>query len=91
MWLGDIATLPENEQFYLRSENVPSDHSIGSEFYDGQIECRLTDRTPEDQLFEQRSRFLEGFFAKFGQKAAHLRGSSRPSDIDQTTCRRHHS
>jgi hypothetical protein len=72
MWLGDIATLPENEQFYLRSENVPSDHSIGSEFYDGQIECKFTDRTPEDQLFEQRSTFLERFFAKFGEKAAHL-------------------
>lgn len=72
MWLGDVATLPENEQFYLRSENVPSDHSIGSEFYDAQIECKFTDRTPEDQLFEQRSSFLESFFAKFGHKAAHL-------------------
>lgn len=72
MWLGDVATLPESEQFYLRSENVPSDHSIGSEFYDGQIECKFTERTPEDQLFEQRSSFLESFFSKFGEKAAHL-------------------
>ncbi|MCH7343110.1 hypothetical protein LZ017_06920 [Pelomonas sp. CA6] len=72
MWLGDIATLPESEQFYLRSENIASDHSIGSEFYDGQIECIFTERTPEDRLFEQRSRFLEAFFAKFGVKAAHL-------------------
>jgi hypothetical protein len=72
MWLGDIATLPNSEQFYLRSENVQSDHSIGSEFYDGQIECKFTDKTPEDQLFEQRSRFLDAFFAKFGEKAAHL-------------------
>jgi len=72
MWLGDIAQLPENEQFYLRSENVPSDHSIGSEFYDGQIECKFTDRTPEDQLFEQRSRLLEACFSRFGEKLAHL-------------------
>lgn len=72
MWLGDIATLPENEQHYLRSENVPSDHSIGSEFYDGQIECKFTDRTPEDILFEERSRFLEAAFRRFGQKIAHL-------------------
>jgi hypothetical protein len=72
MWLGDIAKLPENEQYYLRSENVPSDHSIGSEFYDGQIECKFTDRTPEDQLFEQRSRFLEACFNRFGEKVAHL-------------------
>ena len=72
MWLGDIARLPESEQFYLRSENVQSDHSIGSEFYDGQIECEFTDLTPEDQLFEQRSKFLEACFARFAQKIAHL-------------------
>jgi len=72
MWLGDIARLPENEQFYLRSENVSSDHSIGSEFYDGQIECKFTDRPPEDRLFEQRSRLLEACFARFGEKLAHL-------------------
>lgn len=72
MWLGDIARLPENEQFYLRSENIPSDHSIGSEFYDGQIEAKFTDRTPEDQLFEQRSLFLEAGFSRFGEKLGHL-------------------
>ena len=72
MWLGDIASLPENEQFYLRSENVSSDHSIGSEFYDGQIECKFTDRPPEDQLFEQRSLLLEACFSRFGEKLAHL-------------------
>lgn len=72
MWLGDIARLPENEQFYLRSENIPSDHSIGSEFYDGQIEAIFTDRPPEDQLFEQRSLFLEAGYSRFGEKLAHL-------------------
>ena len=72
MWLGDIARLPENEQYYLRSENVLSDHSIGSEFYDGQIECKFTDRPPEDQLFEQRSLLLEACFSRFGEKLAHL-------------------
>ncbi len=72
MWLGDIATLPEREQYYLRSENVESDHSIGCEFYDGQIECIFTDRTPEDKLFQFRSNFLESCFNKFGVKIAHL-------------------
>jgi uncharacterized protein YihD (DUF1040 family) len=72
MWLGDIAQLPENEQHYLRSENVPSDHSIGSEFYDGQIECIFTDKTLENKLFEQRSRFLDICFRLSGQKIAHL-------------------
>ncbi len=72
MWLGDIATLPEREQYYLRSENVESDHSIGCEFYDGQIECIFTDRTPEDKLFQFRSNFIESCFKKFGVKIAHI-------------------
>lgn len=65
-------SLPESEQHYLRSENVPSDHSIGSEFYDGQIECIFTEATPENRLFEQRSRFLEACYTKLGKKIAHL-------------------
>jgi hypothetical protein len=72
MWLGDIAKLPEAEQYYLRSENVPSDHSIGSEFYDGQIECVFTDRSKEDHLFRERSNFVEATFLRFGKKIAHL-------------------
>jgi hypothetical protein len=51
MWLGDLDKLPIDEQRYLRSENIPSDHDIGSEFYDGQIECIFTKRKPEDQFF----------------------------------------
>jgi len=72
MWLGDIARLPEAEQYYLRSENIESDHSIGSEFYDGQIECVFTDLSKEDELFKARSEFLEACFNKFGVKVAHL-------------------
>ncbi|EGR1767566.1 YgiT-type zinc finger protein [Vibrio parahaemolyticus] len=72
MWLGDIARLPDAEQYYLRSENIESDHSIGSEFYDGQIECIFTDPSKEDTLFKSRSVFLEACFNKFGRKIAHL-------------------
>ncbi len=72
MWLGDIAQLPEPEQYYLRSENVTSDHSIGSEFYDGQIEVKFTDLTAKDTLFKLRSDFLESVFEKTGKKIAHL-------------------
>lgn len=72
MWLGDIARLPDSEQYYLRSENIESDHSIGSEFYDGQIECIFTDPSKEDALFKSRSIFLEVCFNKFGIKIAHL-------------------
>jgi len=72
MWLGDIARLPEPEQYYLRSENVESDHSIGSEFYDGQIEAKSTDHSKEDSLFKRRSDFIEASFKRFGEKLAHL-------------------
>ena len=72
MWLGDIAKLPEKEQYYLRSENLPSDHSIGSEFYEGQIECVFTDRAPEDDLFRQRSSFIEASHSRFGERISHL-------------------
>lgn len=72
MWLGDIATLPKPEQYYLMSENRPSDHSLGSEFYDAQIECKFTDPTEEDLLFAARSAFLIAVFKRWGEKIAHL-------------------
>ncbi|MGB7077828.1 MAG: hypothetical protein WBD53_11625, partial [Xanthobacteraceae bacterium] len=72
MWLGDLAELAEPEQYYLRSENVPSDHSIASEFYDGQIDVKFTDRTAEDELFRLRSEFVSAASNKLGVKIAHL-------------------
>jgi len=72
MWLGDIGRLLENEQYYLRSENIPSDHSIGSEFYNGQIECVFTERTPEVKPFASRSNFIEVFHSYFGIRPANL-------------------
>lgn len=72
MWLGDIAKLPLPEQYYLMSENRPSDHCIGSEFYDGQIECIFTDPPREKVLFAARSDFLAIAFKLWGVKLAHL-------------------
>jgi hypothetical protein len=72
MWLGDIGTLPEQEQYYLRSENVESDHSIGSEFYEGQIDCVYTEPSREDRLSALRSDFVDACFKRFGVKIAHL-------------------
>jgi hypothetical protein len=71
-WLGDIARLPKSEQFYLRSENRPSDHSLGSEFYDAQIECIYTRPSRENQLIADRSAFIEACFKRFGEKFARL-------------------
>lgn len=96
MWLGDIAKLPQSEQYYLRSENVDSDHSIGSEFYDGQIECIFTEPTQENRLFALRSQFVEACFKRFGDKIAHLDAevvnlaiSFNPPVVDTHKERRH--
>lgn len=72
MWLGDLGDLPELEQYYLRSENVASDHSVASEFYDAQIEAEFTKRTAEDELFGLRSQFIATILRKIGVKLAHL-------------------
>lgn len=96
MWLGDIAKLPVNEQYYLRSENIPSDHAIGCEFYDGQIEIKATDRTAEDELFRLRSDFLEACRRQFGVSFAHLDEAVHalalefnPPNVDTLKERRH--
>jgi hypothetical protein len=72
MWLGDLAKLPETEQYYLRSENTQSDHSVGSEFYEGQIDCVFTPPSKENKLFALRSEFVDSCFKRFGVKIAHL-------------------
>lgn len=96
MWLGDIAKLPDAEQYYLRSENIPSDHAIGSEFYDGQIEVRFTDRPPEDELFRARSEFLAACQSRFGASFGHLDSAVHalalrlnPPSVDTPKERRH--
>lgn len=72
MWLGDIAKLSESEQFYLRSENIESDHSIGSEFYDGQIECIFTKPPKEASIITGRTKLDRAFEAHFKGKLYHL-------------------
>lgn len=72
MWLGDVSKLPESEQFYLRSENVPSDHAIGSEFYDGQISCIFTDPSKEAVAIKGRSALAKAFETAFSTKLFHL-------------------
>jgi hypothetical protein len=55
MWLGDINKLPLQEQHYLRSENVESDHEIHSEFYDAQIDCVPSPPSKQNQLLRARA------------------------------------
>ncbi|WP_421851738.1 hypothetical protein [Marinomonas sp.] len=56
MWLGDIDALPEEEKYYLRSENTESVHCIHSEFYNAQIEVEWTEPSIESRVFELRSK-----------------------------------
>jgi hypothetical protein len=72
MWLGDVAKLPLSEQYYLRSENVDSDHSIGSEFYDAQISCKFTDPPMEAVAIAARTAFAKAFEAAYSAELFHL-------------------
>ncbi len=59
MWLGDIDKLPEKEKYYLRSENVESDHDIHSEFYDAQIDVKYSERSVLGEAIHQRKTINE--------------------------------
>ena len=74
MWLGDIATLPENEQYYLRSENVDSDHDIYSEFYDAQIGCVFSEPSIENRVMHARLKLNERCKERFGSELYQLPG-----------------
>ncbi|WP_369928520.1 hypothetical protein [Xanthomonas sp. NCPPB 2632] len=54
MWLGDIDRLPDKEKYYLRSENVPSDHDIHSQFYDAQIDVKWSNPSLKDVAYDAR-------------------------------------
>jgi hypothetical protein len=72
MWLGDIGTLPENEQHYLRSENIDSDHDIASEFYESQIEVIFTNPSKERIMLRARHEMIKRALEIFSVKVAHL-------------------
>lgn len=61
MWLADIATLPEDEINYLRSENVESDHDLVSDFYRGQIEVEYDYQSKERALLDLHQQLSERF------------------------------
>ena len=72
MWLGDIIALSLEEQFYLRSENIPSDHSISSEFYEAQIEVVWANSSAEKTLLKKRLEFNENVRNIYGLSVAQL-------------------
>jgi len=66
MWLGDLEKLPENEQIYLFSHNIDSDHDIASEFYEAQINATFTDPIKEAELLLQKSKINKISSEKLG-------------------------
>lgn len=64
-WLGDIDTLPDNEKYYLRSENISSDHDIQSEFYDAQIDVQWSEPSKQSQTFHLRKDFGDLVLMKY--------------------------
>jgi hypothetical protein len=59
LWLGDIDSLPENEKYYLKSENIESDHTIHSEFYNTQIEVQWAELSVESKVFKAKNELNE--------------------------------
>lgn len=72
MWLGDIEKLDLQEQFYLRSENIQSDHDISSEFYEAQIEVIWAEPSKENRLFKKRMNLHEKVISKFSLSLTQL-------------------
>lgn len=68
IWLGDVDQLEPAEQYYLRSENMQSDHDIGSDFYLGQIDAVFTEYSKERRLFHLRMELAEKAFREYGLK-----------------------
>ncbi len=86
MWLGDVDKLSLNEQHYLRSENVESDHDLCSEFYESQMDLQFSNPSPENTLFRLRweviqvcQRKRQGYLYKFeGEISQVIENLDRP-------------
>ncbi|EOU1723622.1 hypothetical protein [Clostridium perfringens] len=72
MWLGDIADLSVEEQFYLRSENINSDHYVSSEFYEAQIEVEWAEPSIMNKLIKNRFDFNELVMKNYNLKITQL-------------------
>jgi hypothetical protein len=63
MWISDIDRLPQTEQYYLRSENVPSDHDVKSNLYHAYAGEELESASLESKFLAARAR-LNGLCLK---------------------------
>lgn len=67
MWLGDLNDLERKDQLMLLAHNVPSDHSIGCEFYEGQIEAEFTELSQEQRLIQTSGKFASAVIERFNR------------------------
>ena len=68
-WLGDIEDkVSEDEQYYLRSYNIESDHDIASEFYAAQLEAEFADYSNEHRLLNSRREFDKCWNNKYSSR-----------------------
>lgn len=74
LWLGDIDKLPDNEKYYLRSENTESDHDIQSEFYDAQIDVQFSDASKLSTIFHLRKELNDSVLQKLSFDLYKLEG-----------------
>jgi hypothetical protein len=71
MWLGDLNDLERKDQVMLQAHNVPSDHSIGCEFYEGQIEAVFTELSQEQRLIRTSGEFASAIIERFNHMKAY--------------------
>lgn len=71
MWLGDLDDLDRRDQVMLQAHNVPSDHSIGCEFYEGQIEAVFTELSQEQRLIRTSGEFASAVIERFNHMKAY--------------------
>ena len=63
MWLGDLNDLTTRDLQMLAAHNIKSDHDIGSEFYEGQIEAHFTPLSQEQRIVRAQGE-LSGLMIK---------------------------
>lgn len=65
-WLGDLQKLPVDQQQYLVLENVESDHSVVSDFYEAQINIVYTSPIVEVDILLTKYKLCEAFNSSYG-------------------------
>lgn len=66
MWLGDLDQFPQPDLMILAAHNIESDHDIGSEFYEGQIEAEFTELSQEKRIIRAQGEFAAEVFDNHG-------------------------